>query len=82
MEPVTGKCTYDANNEFVLKKHNNTVLNASTSHICTLNIAQSQIAEFQIKLSFQVDVLANQTHLNFKIIHAEGKPTFNNLPNF
>lgn len=82
MEPVTGKCTYDTNNEFVLKKHNNTVLNASTSHICTLNIAQSQIAEFQIKLSFQVDVLANQTHLNFKIIHAEGKPTFKNLPNF
>lgn len=82
MEPVTGKCTYDTNNEFVLEKHNNTVLNASTSHICTLNIAQSQIAEFQIKLSFQVDVLANQTHLNFKIIHAEGKPTFKNLPNF
>lgn len=82
MEPVTGQCTYDTNTEFVLKKHNNTVANASTSHICTLNIAQAKIAEFQIKLNIQVDVLANQTHLNFKIIHAQGKPIFKNVPNF
>lgn len=43
MESVSGKCTYNTNFEFVLKKHNNTVFNTSTSHHCTLHIAQSLI---------------------------------------
>ena len=79
---MDGTCYYINNYEFTLKKHNNTVFNASTAHYCTLNIAQSKIAEFEIKLNLQVDVLANETYLNFKIIHAEGKPIFKTVPSY
>lgn len=57
-------------------------MNTTTYHLCSLTAASTKIIEFELKLGLQVEVLANDTNFNFKVINAEGVPVFRTVPNF
>lgn len=79
---MTGLCKYNPQQEVVVIKHNTTVLNTTTLHTCSLSIQNTKVTEFDVKLTLQVDVLSNETNLNFRIIHSDASVVFKSVPNF